>query len=217
MPTPYHAILRKTSKTLLIGFMLMVMTGCPDDVCEDGVKGMILDYRGLDGCRWLIRLDNGEMLEPVNLHRFDLQPTDSLTVVLAYTPAPDMMSICMAGKMVHITCISSKSATAKKFTRHEELNQTIPVNEQPTKVPAYPGLIHYNLPDGYILEIFLEGDEHQHTVLTPDGYYLVMNNQGYFEYAKKDESGDFIKSGIIARNPADRNQEAIDYLESIQK
>ncbi len=216
MPIPCHAILRKTSKTLLIGFVLMVMTGCPDELCEDGAKGMILDYRGLDGCQWLIRLNSGEMLEPVNLHLFDLEPADSMKIVLTYTPAHDMMSICMAGKMVHINCISTKSADEKKFIKHEPVTQLKPKNDRPGKAPAYPGLIHYELPDGYILEIFLKGDEHQHAVMTSDGYYLVMNDQGYYEYATRNAYGDLLKSGFIARNPADRSQDTIEYLDSIQ-
>ncbi len=201
----------------MIGFMLMVMTGCPDELCEDGVTGMILDYRGLDGCRWLIRLDNNELLEPVNLHRFDLQPTDSMKVVLTFTPAPDMMSICMAGTMVHITCISSRSAHDKKFIRHELKNQNSVNNDHPVKVPAYPDPINYRLPDGYMLEIFIRGDEHHHTVLSPDGYYLVINNEGYYEYATRSASGDLVGSGIVARNPNDRSQETIEYLNSIQE
>lgn len=217
MHIPHHAILKKISKILMIGFMLMLLTACPNELCEDGLKGMILDYRGLDGCKWLIRLDNGELLEPVNLNRFDLQPADSMKVVLTYTPTPDIMSICMAGKMVRITCISSKSVNDKKFIRHEQKNHNSVLKDQPVKAPAYPGLINYKLPDGYMLKIYLRGDEHQHTALTPDGYYLVKNDRGYYEYATGNASGELVGSGIIARNPGDRTPETIEYLKSIQE
>ncbi len=201
----------------LLACLGLVLTACPEERCEDGMDALILDYSGLDGCGWIILLETGERLEPVNLHQFDIEPADSLPVNLTYVEIKDMMSICMVGKIVHISCIITLSGIEKnKFGRgHEKHNGA--TNDHPMKAPAYPGLINFELPDGYVLEIYLQGDEHQHTVLTSDGYYLLKNDSGYYEYANRNASGELIRSGIIARNPADRNQETIDYLNSFQQ
>ncbi|MEE4176401.1 MAG: hypothetical protein V2I46_02710 [Bacteroides sp.] len=90
---------------LCIGWLL---TGCPADKCPEGEKAVLRDYAGLDGCRWLFELEDGQRLEPVNLHQYDVELQDGLKVTITYTEATDMMSICMAGKMVNITCISKR-------------------------------------------------------------------------------------------------------------
>lgn len=201
---------------LFIG-MGLLLTACPEEWCEGGVDALILDYSGMAGCNWIILLETGERLEPVNLHQFDIEPADSLPVNLTYTVIKDMMSICMVGKIVHINCITIKTRINKKNFGYQHQNHRSESNDRPMKVPAYPGLIQYELPDGYILEIYLQGDEHQHTARTSDGYYLLMNEKGYYEYAGWDASGELISSGIIARNPADRNREAINFLNSIKQ
>ncbi len=206
--------LRRLMLLLCVGLML---TACPAERCEDGVDALILDYSELDGCGWIIMLETGERLEPVNLHQYDIEPVDSLPVNITYTVIKDMVSICMVGKIVHINCINSKTPVDKDFFEHEHDNKSDVSNDNPMKVPAYPELINYELPDGYMLDIYIRGDEHQHTALTPDGYYLVMNNRRYYEYACRNASGELISSGIIARNPADRNRKTIDYLNSVKK
>ncbi|MFO7874767.1 MAG: hypothetical protein R6U62_09820 [Bacteroidales bacterium] len=77
----------------------------------------------------------------------------------------------------------------------------------PTTVPAYPGTIHYELPDGYVLRIRLEGDEHGHVAKTPDGYYLLMNDEGFYEYAFKNQDNEMVSTDIRARNQEDRTGE----------
>ncbi len=216
MRIPDHTMRILPRLWLLVG-MVFLLTACPDERCEGGEDALIVDYSGLDGCGWIIQLKSGERLEPVNLHQFDIEPADSLPVNLTYVEIKDMMSICMVGKIVHISCITAKTRIDRKNFRREHQNYTSESNDLPMKVPAYPGLIHYELPDGYVLEIYLQGDEHQHTARTTDGYYLLMNERGYYEYANRNASGELISSGIIARNQADRSRETIDYLSSIQQ
>jgi hypothetical protein len=83
-----------------------------------GTMATIRDLRGLDGCGFVLELENGERLEPV----YDLgfcgtpplpAPTinnvnfaDGKRVSIAYKVLPDRGSICMVGKVVEITCIS---------------------------------------------------------------------------------------------------------------
>ncbi len=216
MRIPDHTMRNLPRLWLLIG-MVFLLTACPDERCEGGEDALIVDYSGLDGCGWIILLSTGERLEPVNLDQFDIEPADSLPVNLTYAVIKDMMSICMVGKIVQINCITTNTGIDRKIFRHDHDSPGNESNDLPMKVPAYPGLIHYELPDGYVLEIYLQGDEHKHTARTSDGYYLLMNEHGYYEYASRDASGELISSGIIARNAADRSQEAIDYLNSIKK
>lgn len=92
---------------VLLGTALL-FAGCPADECPEGENAVLRDYAGLDGCRWLFELEDGQRLEPVNLHQYDFELKDGLEVSIQFTEATDMMSICMAGKMVNITCISKR-------------------------------------------------------------------------------------------------------------
>lgn len=95
----------KTFFPLILLGAALLLAGCPADKCPDGENAVLRDYAGLDGCRWLFELEDGQRLEPVNLHEYDLELQDGMEVKISYTEATDMMSICMAGKMVNITCI----------------------------------------------------------------------------------------------------------------
>lgn len=73
-------------------------TGCK-------TQGTVVDYDGLDGCGYLIRLGNGQLLNPVVLpDGFNFKNNQS--VRLDFHVLHDMASICMAeSEMVEITCI----------------------------------------------------------------------------------------------------------------
>ncbi len=211
------------SKLLLIFIIVgtaLLTTGCPEDKCEGGVDGWLVDYTGLDGCRWIIELQSGERLEPVNLHQLDFEPSDSLPVRIIYKEAPDMMSICMVGTMVHINCI--EAINQAKSNGHSALNDEANVftskpTDKPQTIPAYPDTIHYKMPDGYILHIFFRGDEFAHTAFTVDGFYLLMNEKGFYEYASPDQNDQLMTTGIIARNQADRTRKHKKQLNTIIK
>ena len=96
-------------------------------------------------------------------------------------------------------------------------NDFSPGNGPPSGVPAYPDTIEYRLPDDYVLKIFLRGDEHGHVAKTTDGYYLLMNQEGFYEYASKGPDNALETTGIIARNPEDRSSEEKQLLESIDQ
>ncbi len=87
--------------------------GCVNKVCKTikvnyvpntcNHRGTVYDYTGLDGCGYIIELDNGLKLEPVKfLNEIELR--DSMRVKLSYTPVR-MASICMVGQTAVITCI----------------------------------------------------------------------------------------------------------------
>lgn len=77
--------------------------------CPHGVKATIRNFTGLDGCSWLLVLEDGKKLEPTNLENFDfIKLEDGKKVIVEYEAQTAMASICMAGSIVKITCISEE-------------------------------------------------------------------------------------------------------------
>jgi hypothetical protein len=72
--------------------------------CDE--TGVVRDYSGLDGCGYVIELNNGQILEPVFIDDTTFVFEDGKKISLSYYEETGLASICMAGKMVHITCIS---------------------------------------------------------------------------------------------------------------
>jgi hypothetical protein len=103
----------KTLKILLHAVVLCIAVGAvscttPAGACStNATKATLQDYTGLDGCRWVIKLKDGTVLEPINLEEFSLQPIDGLPVWVEYKTEP-LASICMVGETVRVTCISKR-------------------------------------------------------------------------------------------------------------
>lgn len=114
---------------LLSLILLSFVTSCqkaelaPINSC--GTLATIRNLRGLDGCGFVLELDNGEKLEPVYNYGFcgtpplpapvidDVQFLDGKRVSIAYKELKDRGSICMVGKVVEITCISEVTSAEK--------------------------------------------------------------------------------------------------------
>ncbi len=93
---------------LFIYFSLVIFMACSayrPAASKCRTKGLVKDYSYLDGCAFIIELENGDLLHPVSVPKgFELQ--DDQRIVFSYKVLKDMMSICMVGKaMVDITCI----------------------------------------------------------------------------------------------------------------
>lgn len=83
-----------------------------------GTSATVKDLTGLDGCGFVLVLDNGEKLEPVlDIIRCGTPPVpppaingialeDGMRVRVTYEELKDRGSVCMAGKIVKVTCIS---------------------------------------------------------------------------------------------------------------
>lgn len=82
-------------------------------------------------------------------------------------------------------------------------------------VPAYPWLINFRQPDGSSLRIFLKGDEKVRWAETEDGYSVLFNSQGFYEYATLSASGDMIASGMQAKNIEQRTVVHTSFLSTI--
>ena len=66
--------------------------------------------------------------------------------------------------------------------------------------PAKPTPVEITQSDGTRITIILKGDERVKWAETLDGYSLVKNKDGIFEYAVQNEIGDMVASGIKAAN-----------------
>lgn len=81
------------------------------------------NLEGLDGCGWVFELTDGKRLEPRIMRLcgtppqskeatedplYDFEYVDGKTVFIDYEPLADVVSICMVGEVVRITCISDR-------------------------------------------------------------------------------------------------------------
>ncbi|MFW5687319.1 MAG: hypothetical protein ACOCXV_00165 [Bacteroidota bacterium] len=106
------------------------------------------------------------------------------------------------------SCRSKQNVPSTPQTQNPPVPPVPDINDDlPGGVPAMPGTIEYKLPDGYILLITIQGDEHEHIAKTADGFRIIMNPDGYYEYAIYDDQGLPQPTGIVARNPEDRTKE----------
>lgn len=123
--------------------------------------------------------------------------------------------ILLAFIFIILSCRTSKNHSDCS----EQYSGTPPdfLDELPVGVPAFPDTIHYKLPDDYILRLFLQGDEHYHLAKTIDHFLILMNPEGFYEYAIYDDQGLPKSSGIIARNPEDRTDEDWRILNAIKR
>ena len=80
--------------------VILVVSNVPDSL----LKGTVKDYTGMDGCGYVIELDNGSKLEPVKVDN-TFTFADKQRVALSYKELKDLASICMVGKMAEITSI----------------------------------------------------------------------------------------------------------------
>lgn len=71
--------------------------------------------------------------------------------------------------------------------------------------------------DGSSISIIGKGNRFQSRTETTDGYTIIQNSSGIYEYAQSDNQGNLISSGIKANDINQRNQQEIGFLSSISK
>jgi len=91
------------------------------------------------------------------------------------------------------------------------------VFQQALAVPAFPRPIQYKQPDGSVVTLQLKGDEFVNWAVSPEGYTLLVNKAGFYEYAKTDTSGDLVLSGMRYSNVGKRTEEEKNFQQSVQK
>jgi len=84
-------------------------------------------------------------------------------------------------------------------------------------IPAYPFAVEIIQPDGTKIVVIQKGDEHVKWAQTIDGYSLMRNKSGVFEYSTLSSGNDMIPSGIQARNQSERSASDIQFLSKTSK
>ncbi|MDR0864386.1 MAG: M6 family metalloprotease domain-containing protein [Candidatus Symbiothrix sp.] len=87
--------------------------------------------------------------------------------------------------------------------------------QQAGAMPASPYPVEYPLPDGSVITITLKGDEHIDWAVSPDGYTLLVNPSGFYEYAQKNTAGDLILSGVRVHNEDKRTLNETSFLKTL--
>lgn len=82
-------------------------------------------------------------------------------------------------------------------------------------VPARIYPIEYRLPDGKTLTIQMYGDEYFYWVTTIDEYTLLLNKNGFYEYAVKNQDDNLVLSGVVAHDAAQRLPEEIAFVQTL--
>ena len=72
-------------------------------------------------------------------------------------------------------------------------------------VPAYPYPVTITQPDGTQLTVVMKGDEYHHYHATADGYLIVKNETGVFNYARRDARGILTDTRVKATNEGVRS------------
>ena len=105
----------------------------------------------------------------------------------------------------------------KGFTLLILLFSWIYAGAQKSFVTAAPYTIAITQPDGTKLDIRGIGDEHRHLTVTSDGYTVLKNPKGSYEFARIGENDKLDFSGVRAHNVTERDSEEKSYLKSIRK
>jgi hypothetical protein len=94
-------------KITLIAFALLLVLSCRNEedtfLCSE--KATLRDFTGLDGCSYVLVLDDEEVLEIGDLEfEPDFQFRDGLRVSVSYEELSSS-SVCMVGSIVRVLCI----------------------------------------------------------------------------------------------------------------
>ena len=72
------------------------------------------------------------------------------------------------------------------------------------QTPPAPYAIPVEQPDGSVIKLFVRGDQAHHWAETLDGYTIVKNKAGYYEYATL-KNGRLVGNGVRAQNSDERS------------
>ena len=94
-------------KITLLAFVLLLVLSCRNEddtfLCDE--KAILRNFKGLDGCSYVLVLDDEKVLEIGDLEvEPDFQFRDGLRVSVTYEELSSA-SICMVGSIVRVLCI----------------------------------------------------------------------------------------------------------------
>jgi hypothetical protein len=106
----YKLLILLSSFFLLTGQTCKQKNGSQNADCQ--VMGTIKDFKGLDGCGFMIVLENGNKLQPIKYSSENLEITDGQKIKFSYEEITNQVGICMAGKMITVKCIEFLESSA---------------------------------------------------------------------------------------------------------
>ncbi len=83
-------------------------------------------------------------------------------------------------------------------------------------VTAFPEKVQFSQPDGQKVTLTLKGDEYVKYAETEDGFTLLYDTAGFFNYAYINSDGNLVPSSFHAREINDRTEPVILFLQTIQ-
>ena len=83
-------------------------------------------------------------------------------------------------------------------------------------IPANPHPVQYTQPDGSVITLLLKGDEFIHWAVTTDGFTIMPNKSGAYEYATLDARGHLVFSGVVVHNPANRGASEASFVQQLK-
>ena len=91
---------------ILTGLLFIISCEDKDETLDCDIKATLRDYTGLDGCGFVLVLDNGEVLEMGDFDEDpDFQFNDGMEVSISYEEMQGMATTCMVGPIVRIMCM----------------------------------------------------------------------------------------------------------------
>lgn len=97
--------MKKTMLICLLLPVLMAASCCKEKDCKTELTGVLRDLNGkLDGCQWMVELDNGRKLEIRSLPAGTVL-TDGKKVTVVFTINRNSVSNCMAGEIADISSL----------------------------------------------------------------------------------------------------------------
>ncbi len=96
---------------LVLGLALLLVSNCKigrnkQDISLCNTVGTFVDYSHIDGCTYLIELENGDKLLPATILDTSFLPEDGMRVLFGYRELKDAATLCMAEDLVvEVTCI----------------------------------------------------------------------------------------------------------------
>ena len=84
-------------------------------------------------------------------------------------------------------------------------------------VPAYRQAVKRTQPDGTVVTVMAQGDEHRHLLLTTDGYALMQDEAGWLRYARLERGRLTCEGAPVAHDVAKRGADETGYVAQLQR
>lgn len=91
------------------------------------------------------------------------------------------------------------------------------LSSQVTYCPASPDAVSVTQPDGSIITVVGKGNSVVNYTETTDGYSLIKNSQGFYEYAVQDANGNLARTNIIAHSENNRSAQELKAIARLEK